>query len=557
MSISRTKRGAGATVLVVLCLALGSPVGEARSVSPLTAARLVDAPCLASAGEPSRPPADLPLDHWAYPLLERLAARGIVEIDLATRPIARSAVRKALLERRARSHDTLSVGRELSERETWALEKLEDEFIENAVDRPTLARRDGDAVIALGLKLGTEIRHSDVVSAPHESLSIRGGHASLEEMRASADVSYELWGGVGDAVGFWSTATVLMEGQNGPRVTRLSSRAKTWRGFAAAVDEAYFKLERERYSVAAGRRGPAWGAARWGRLLISGTAPTLDGIAADLRVGSLSLYALHAVLEYETIGTEEDLSESDHVFMAAHRAVVDGRWGELGVSEAVVYSATIPEPPYLIPLIPYYLSQHNERENDNVLWSLDVLGRPFRGLDVYGEFLVDDLQYERDTGHPDKYGATIGAAHYGSVSGSDVETRLEYSNVRKWTYTHESIEHRFAQDGRPIGFDLGPDADRVTLEVVYHPSVKWSTRLGLASARKGEGTIADPFHESDNAEPTFPSGDVRTTRRVSLDLLYDDLGVLSGGLGASYRDSEGGGSDDDGWEIWAGARFRI
>jgi hypothetical protein len=222
--------------------------------------------------------------------------------------------------------------------------------------------------------------------------------------------------------------------------------------------------------------------ARWGRLLISGTAPTFDGVTADLHVGSLSLYALHTVLEYGTIGTEEHLALSDHVFMAAHRAALDGRWGELGVSEAVVYSATIPEPAYLIPLIPYYLSQHNERENDNDLWSLDILGRPLPGLDVYGEFLVDDLQYERDTGHPDKYGATIGAAHYGSVLGSDLETRLEYSNVRKWTYTHERVEHRFAQDGRPIGFDLGPDADRVTFEVVLHPSVTWSTRLGLARA---------------------------------------------------------------------------
>jgi hypothetical protein len=543
MTVSSVKRaGVAIAVVIASCspsLAVGRPTASAMG----------------------RPPADLPLDHWAYPLLERLAGRGVIAIDLAARPIARSAVRAALLARSARSQAAARPV-DLTDRERWALERLEAEFTENAVDRPTLARRDGDAVVAIGLKLGTEIRYSAVGAAGVESLAVARDLGD-DDVRASADLSYELWGGVGDAVGFWSTATLLAEGQDGPRTERLSSRARTWRGFAATVDEAYLKLEGSHYGVAVGRRGSAWGTARWGRLLISGTAPTLDGIDASFRVGPLSFRGLHALLEYRSLGTEEHLAESDHVFLAAHRAAVDGGWGSVGVSEAVVYSATIPEPGYLVPLIPYYLAQHNEREDDNVLWSLDVLTRPLTDLDLYGEFLVDDLQYERDTGHPDKYGVTVGAAHYGNLLRSDVETSIEYTNVRKWTYTHGRVEHRFAQDGHPIGFDLGPDADRVTFGFVCHPSLKWSARLGLASARKGEGTIDVPFEDGENDEPAFPSGDVTTTRTASLDLLYDDPGRFSGGFGASYHDSErsdsagGSGTDGNGWEIWAGVRFRI
>ena len=48
---------------------------------------------------------------------------------------------------------------------------------------------------------------------------------------------------------------------------------------------------------------------------------------------------------------------------------VDRRpWGNVGLTETVIYSGTTPDPVYLIPIFPYYLMQHNERENDNILW---------------------------------------------------------------------------------------------------------------------------------------------------------------------------------------------
>jgi hypothetical protein len=327
-------------------------------------------------------------------------------------------------------------------------------------------------------------------------------------------------------------------------------------------ERAYVKLERPSFSVVAGRRGTAWGRSRWGRLMLSGTAPTFDQLTARFRVGPVSFESMHALLEYEETGTETDLDDSKSAFLAGHRIVVRGGWGSVGVGEAVVYTSVFPDPIYVNPLMPYYLAQHNERENDNILWLLDGVHHVRPGLTAYWEFLIDDLQYERSSGHPDKYGVTVGGAWYGAVGRFDTELTAEYTNVRNWTYTHKLTEYRFAHDGLPIGFELGPDADRFKVELVFHPAVKWSVGTTFEHARRGEGRITRPFDlDEDNPEPEFPYGVVETTNRLSVELGYQSLESLAAGLGAAYEsvNNEGNsfGSDDDGWEFWAGVEFRI
>lgn len=509
----------------------------------------------------SRPPSDLPLGHWAYPLLERLVARRVLEIDLTTRPVSRAAVADALrsLPDPFEAKDPFPA---LTERERWAIERLRSEFLGGRIDTPAASLRDGGSVVALGILVGTTIRHvegSVVGGTAAAADSVSGGDD--EPVSAEADLSYELWGGIGNTIGFYSDATVRLEEQEGPRATRLSKRIRSWRGATVMIDRAYVKYERPHAALALGRRGPAWGRSSRGRLLISGAAPTFDEIDAALSVGPLGFHAFHAMLEYNETGAEETLEPSDHVFLAGHRLTFTGRLGSIGLNEVVVYSSGIPDPAYLNPLLPYYVSQHNERANDNVLWSTDFTWRPAMGLELYGEFLVDDLQYDRNTGHPDKYAVTIGEAYYSHAVGIDYRVVLEYSNARKWTYTHGRVEHRYEHDGRPIGFELGPDADRAVCEVVVHPSPAWSVSLAYERARKGEGTLTEAFVEGEESEPAFPSGNVLTTSRVALVVGWDDLEGLSYGFGAAYegRSKEDGGSleDEDGWEVWIGAEFRI
>ncbi|MFH1865179.1 MAG: hypothetical protein ABIK85_04790 [Candidatus Eisenbacteria bacterium] len=555
----------------LLALSLLLPViapAAGPAVSVPAAGRTAAAP---SDGAPAtrKPPADVPLNHWSYPLLERLQARGVLDLDLSTRPVSRSDVAAAIA---AALNSDIPASGPLSERELWILSRLEAEFVRGEVDSPAFSTGTDAASFGLGVRAFTQVRYGgDAVELSLWPGTAPGGITPLRDvgveddaeaqLDVASDIDYELWGGVEGLVGFYADSQLLLGGQDGARQVRLSSRVRTWRGVSASSERAYLKLSRPSYSMVLGRRGTAWGRSRWGRLMLSGTAPTFDQLDVKYSAGPLSFEAMHALLEYEELGTETDLDDSESSYLAAHRMVVRGGWGSVGVGEAVVYNSVLPDPVYANPLMPYYLAQHNERNNDNVLWLLDGVYNVRPGVTAYAEFLIDDLQYERSTDSPDKYGATVGGAWYGAVRGFDAELTVEYTNVRNWTYTHKYTEHRFAHDGVPIGFELGPDADRLRAEFVFHPAVKWSVGTTMERARKGHGRITDPFEPGENPEPTFPSGVVETTSRVAVELGYQSLEGLSAGLGASFESVVNVGNllgkDDDGWEFWAGVEFRI
>lgn len=534
--------------LVLLVLLVGGLFGPAHAV-------------------PSRTPSDLPLDHWGYPILERLRARGVLDIDLTTRPVARSAVRAALEEAGVRP--------ELTSRELWMIERLRAEFIGGEVDAPTVGVSDGRASLGFGVELSilTRAAHggdpcevvgwlpNDFGSTGPLSTSSRGTPLAPSDddgMSMEVLASYDLWGGFGDVVGFYSDVDILLHGQEGERVERVSGRARTWRGITAEAEHAYVKIERPHLSIAIGRRGPAWGRSNYGRLLISGNAPTFDQLDASFRLGHFSFHTLHALVEYTKTWTEEDLGDDDNIMIAGHRMVVARDRLTVGLGELVVYSSVTPDPVYLNPLVPYYLAQHNQREDDNIFWLLDFDWLAAIGHEFYGEFLVDDLQYERYTESPDKYGVTLGYTFYGAPAGRfDVELTAEYSQVRKWAYTHNRIEHRLEHDGVPVGFELGPDSDKLTLMATVHPSPAWSIEAGYVSRRSGEGSLDAPFVKGvDNPDTRFPSGDVERVDEVSLGVAYDGLdGGTRGNLELKWYNAFG--CATDGWEIRAGIGFRI
>ncbi|MBD3368104.1 MAG: hypothetical protein GF405_08040, partial [Candidatus Eisenbacteria bacterium] len=507
----------------------------------------------------------------AYPLLERLVARDLLEMDLATRPVTRRDVAAALSD-----VTTEVVGRRASARERWALERLRAEFMSGTVDGPAVGLERGEGTLGLGVTLGVQAVYGEeregvtlwpgtVPAALRDGLGGPVARCSPGDSEGELDpavvTAYELWGGVGEHLGFEAESRIVFREQDGPRQVRLSSRARTWRGVAALAERAYVLWESEHLTLAAGRRGPAWGRSRWGRLLVSGTAPTFDQADARLDIGPLSFHALHAVVERAVDGPVDEGLAMEDVYLGAHRVALAGDAGSIAVSELVVYSSTVPDPVYVNPFVPYYLMQHNERGNDNILWGLDYDWRPAPGLEVYGEFVVDDLQYDRDTGNPDKYGASIGAAHYGGFRGMDTELVVEYTNVRKWTYTHMVTEHRLEHDGVPVGFELGPDADRAVLEARLHPCPSWTTALVYRRARRGEGRLDEPFEEGQDDDPAFPSGVVETSDRIALEFAYDALEGLAVGGGAAYVRVENAGNvegeNEDDWELWAGIRLRI
>ncbi|MCK4915563.1 MAG: hypothetical protein KAS89_05295, partial [Candidatus Eisenbacteria sp.] len=168
----------------------------------------------------------MPLNHWSYPLLERLQARGVIDIDLSTRPVSRSDVAAAVSA--AQSSDVSASGF-LSAREVWFLSRLVAEFVRREVDSPAFSTGTASASLGLGITAFTQMRHGAEAaelnlwpgSAPGGITLLRDvGIGAGRDVGVDADdeaqldvasaIGYEIWGGVEGFIGFYADTQLLL-----------------------------------------------------------------------------------------------------------------------------------------------------------------------------------------------------------------------------------------------------------------------------------------------------------------------------------------------------------
>jgi hypothetical protein len=207
---------------------------------------------------------------------------------------------------------------------------------------------------------------------------------------------------------------------------------------------------------------------------------------------------------------------------AAHRLEVRLGNVRLGVQEAVVYTSPHFEPTYLFPIAFYYANQFNERGDDNDLLGADLQWTTPWGI-VDGELLVDDMIYDGDPA-PQKIGYRVGARRALAIAGTDVDVRLGYVRLNRWTFTHRNVLGSYiAGSGDPAGGDpflghpLGPDADQWSWEMVWVPRAAWRVGLAQAGTRRGDGNRdLSGWVPGTPYDLPFPSGTVLHDLRTEL-----------------------------------------
>lgn len=294
-----------------------------------------------------------------------------------------------------------------------------------------------------------------------------------------------------------------------------SFRTRPWvKGFRADFNQAYLDLKFKGLRICLGRRGIFWSTARFGALALSDNSPPFDMIMLELDLpGGIKLAALSAMLD--EMWNDQRERYLARRFLSAHKA----SWSptdrlEIGVGEVVLYGGDVryPSPGYLNPLIPYYATQFNSNLDDNVMFDFDLSAIPVDGLRVYGELLIDDLQY-RGSG-PNALAFTAGFYKAG-----DLDISLEYTRANRWVYTHRVTECQYIHFGSIIGDPIGPDGDRVTVEISRFMGPRTWAGLRLSYARKGEATVEDRFV---GEHPTsFPSGVVERRGEAVAELIRD------------------------------------
>jgi hypothetical protein len=461
------------------------------------------------------------VESWVYPVLDRFAAKGYIYVDTDAQPLTRGEIAAAL---KSFISEAEKDNTPVSSADRHLLARLEVASAPRVEDEPFLAfRREGDYAA-----LDASLREVGAAEKTKFEDSLCALDTLLSVSRTSVEL--EAYGQFGAGPAFDDLLLFTkIEGDEDVSSSTEQAVLNRWKGGTAEVERAYLKDAFGPIQVEAGRDRFWWGPGRFGTLLVSSAGEPFDVLAICATAWRVRARYLTTVL-----------SPEDGIYLSAHslsfrlplRTVV-------AVSEAVVYYRnSFPELQYVNPLVPYYLAEHNLRQDDNTLWDFSLVTLPGAGIRLYGELLIDDVQYERSAPAPDKLGGIAGFQVSDPLGLPDSDLRCEYTRLNKWVYTHRDSYNRYARAEVPIGDPLGPDSDRLILELCHRPTGVLEFLVGYRYLRHGEGSVDLPWEEEGgDPRPQFPSGKVEMHNSLFAESSYRPFWWLSLGSGVVYTRS--------------------
>ncbi|MDZ7724265.1 MAG: capsule assembly Wzi family protein [candidate division KSB1 bacterium] len=439
----------------------------------------------------------LPTFHWAYDDIKVLQDRGfLLELNPLQLPYTRGEVARELSgeEEKIKALNSAFV--------THIYEKLQYEFMSEA----TGAHITGRARLEANLD-----------DEPENNAAYRGIY------RAGAGAQ------IGEHVFAYSGVNFDQYDYHDPLY-----KGDKWRGIAGYTEQAYVRVNWDRFDVLIGRDFLRWGPGETGSLVLSNHARPLDQLRARARFGPFDYMFVISELDPMN-GLARDSSRfTARRYLSGHRlglSLFENRF-RVAVSEIMVYGGENQSfnSVYLNPVLFYHGAQKNEAGAGNVLPAVDFLYYPHNSFHVYASLLIDDIQIEKTRPgdlEPNEIGLITGVKWSDPFAFSGLTLSGEYTRVTNRTYKTLSFHEVFLHRNKPLGHPLGNDFDLLQIEAEQWFSADLQCKLHYSHTRRGEGSIYTPFDtpwidytaEQGYSEP-FPTGVVETRNSIGLSARY-------------------------------------
>lgn len=299
-------------------------------------------------------------------------------------------------------------------------------------------------------------------------------------------------------------------------------------GFAAFMEQAYMDVQWKKFQIKFGRDYLTWGPGLDASLHISDVSRPMDHLYLSWQNRLLHLSWFSATLDATKYEIKGKASKQNR-YLSGHRIEIrPWRYVRCGLAETALFGGPDfgLDFAYLNPVQFYTATEQNGPQKANVMASLDATLLLHRRLTLYGEFLLDDFQFENksvdDRGEPPEYGliAGINWAEPAGVKAADIFS--EYTRVTNRTYNGQGGPwEKHLHRNSPIGHFLGNDFDRFLFGVGYRPSAKFRLTLLYEHRRQGEGRIENVFDmpwrnvaSGERFSEPFPTGVVERTNGI-------------------------------------------
>ena len=455
----------------------------------------------------SAPDVPLNFDGWVTEALAKLETDGITGgFHRHTAPLSRADVAAAIRQAESRIRRGVAVPSAIDRK---LLEKLKREFAKE------LMIHDGGRMRFL-----PQLRTTEEKVAPAFEWGFHYTLGQLEQRNVPRLTLYSEF----EAHNFESAP---LDGKTA------GQRLERWRAdYTGDFKRGYLQVNSAHLDLLVGRDWLFWGASPYKTVGISDNSPPFDQIRLTVGAGLPSPYGKRlkaTAFTAQLDSTWYDDGEKRYLakrYISGHR--LDYQFNdrvEIGVAEWVLYGgdAQTLEWKYANPITFYYALQYNAKADDNVMFAFDAAIRPIDGVRLYGEWVIDDIQYVPSANDPHAVAWLLGATWYPQHLGRHLGIHSEYARVNRWAYTHLVPDNQFTHFGYTIGHPISTDSDTVRFSATYQFTVSTEAEIRAALTRQGEGTLADRFYGEDYKALPFPTGVIARTTEIGGQFLYRPL----------------------------------
>ena len=327
---------------------------------------------------------------------------------------------------------------------------------------------------------------------------------------------------------------------------------KEFIGLYAYLEQAYAAFKNDWLEIKTGRDFLQLGPGKSGQLLISDNSRPFDLYQVNLSTSQIGFMFWGVQLNRRKNMQENPTTSWVNRYMNGHRLYFQlSKKYYFALSEVVVYGGPNAnwETGLMNPVMMYHAYNMNTPGIDvNTFYTVEWDLYPWPNWEIYGEFLIDDIQVEKKTPEdlePNELGLLVGV-QWASAKINGLAFNLEYVQIRNRTYNAPDNDwEKYLHRNQVIGYKEGNDLEHYIFSGQYWPNASTRFTLFFSYLRKGEGTVRGPFNkdfldytvEEGYSEP-FPTGVVQNGVTSGIKLFYKPLtsGFLE--LQAGYKKIE-------------------
>ena len=181
----------------------------------------------------------------------------------------------------------------------------------------------------------------------------------------------------------------------------------------------------------------------------------------------------------------------------------------LGVYEQVIFGARNIPMGYMVPILPFWSSQHESGDLDNLMIGIDfdlfISNKDSISNRLYGALLIDEwAPYSTfDKNNRNWFAWQLGYSRNGTIFGKDILIKAEYSRIDGRAYTHRFIINEPKHYGYNLGYWSGTHSDDLLFNLFMMLNANRYIKFGYEYTRFSNNSLEESIiylegHYNDN-----------------------------------------------------------